>query len=196
MQAIGHTVKMGSSIAGNIASKRAERRMRRRMDAKLKDMETREQRDYEQQYYADPLATAASQRTLSMMQSYLRDQRKAAAGQTALGLGTEESLAAQREADNDAVGNLAGQMAASATARREHLRDQHQTAQEGFTRTRMGWDDQHYRNRLGQIRLGVQAGYDGGNALIAGGKALNSAQGAQGGDEDGGGSPQGTGALS
>ncbi len=183
MQAVGHTVKMGSAIAGNIASKRAERRMKRRREAKMQEMEQREQRNFEQQYYADPLATAANQRTLTMMQDYLRQQRKAAAGAQAMGVGTEETLAAQKEADNAAVGNLAGQMAAQSTARRDQLNDTHQEKRDAFTQTRMGWDKEHFQNRLQQIQLGVKAGNEGGNALIAGGKAWNSAQGQPTGDD-------------
>ena len=190
LQAAGHTVKAGSAIAGNIASRRAERRMRRRNEKELKDMREKEQRNYEQQYYADPLATAANQRTLTMMQNYLQEQRKASAGARGLGMGTEESAATEKAAGTAALADAASQMAAKASERQEQLHDNHQIAQEGYHNTKIGWNKEHFQNRLGQIQQGVQAGYEAGNSLIAAGKAFNSAQGQPTGDEGGGGMPQ------
>lgn len=175
MKAVGHTIKMGSDIAGNIAARRAERRVNRRNDKLLKEMKETERRNYEQQYYADPMATAANQRALSMMQSYLQEQRKRTAGSRGLGMGTEESEAAEKAQGTAAMADAASQMAAGATLRQNQLRDAHQSAQEGYSNTKIGWNKEHYQNRLNQIEKGVQAGYKAGDALIEAGNSFSAA---------------------
>ena len=172
MQIAGQAIKVGGTIGGSIAARRAERRMRHRNEKLLSDMRSREQTNFENRYYADATATADNQRSLTMMQDYLRNRRAELSGQQAMGMSTGESMAAQKAADNEVVAQTASTIAANASTKKDALLDNHIAAQESFDQTKMGMNKEHFNNRLQQIKNGVKIAQDTGDTLIETGTAM------------------------
>lgn len=176
LQVAGQAVKTGGAIGGSIAARRAERRMRRRNDKVLKDMRNREQNDYEYQYYSDATMTADNQRNLTNMRDYLRSRRSDLAGLQGIGMGTGESMAAQKAADNDTVAQTYSTVSANTDARKSMLRQNHLASQESYDQIEIGNNKEHFQNRLRQIQNGVKMANDTGDALIKAGASMKGGQ--------------------
>ena len=164
-QGAGTLIKIGAKIGGSIAARKAERRYRHRQDKLLKEMTNRENANFENQYYADATATADNQRALTQMQNYLRQRRSELSGQMGMGMASEESLATQKAADNEAVAQTYSTVAANATGRKDALLDAHQSKLDDIAGTKMGLNREHLANRQTQIQNGVKIGEDTGNQL-------------------------------
>lgn len=166
LQIAGQVIKIGGAIGGSIAAKRAERRMRRRNDKLMNDMRNREQSNFESQYYADATMTADNQRNFTNMRNYLRDRRAEQSGLQGVGMGTSESMAAQKAADNDVVAQTYSTVAANAAEKKDMLRQNHVAAQESYDQIGITNNKEHFQNRLQQIKNGVKIANDTGDALI------------------------------
>jgi len=82
---------------------------------------------YNRRYYEDSTQRADAQRLLSLTEEALKRRNKAAAGKAAVMGATEESVAAEKEANNDAYANVVGQIAAAGEQRKERIEQQYQS---------------------------------------------------------------------
>lgn len=177
LEGAGYGMKATGSIFGNIFSSRAARKTNRLVNQQLDNQESRATSEFESQYYADPSQLAGNQLALTKMQDYLRDQRKARAAANAVTGGTEESVAAAKAVDNQAVGNLAANMASSTEARRNALRDQYNNVLTGISNARIAQIQNEGNQKQQNIGNWMNTVNQFGNSMIASGQGLSQMQG-------------------
>lgn len=138
MGLIGAAVGAAGSIFGGISASRAMKKMKRNVEAQRK----KNQDWYDRRYNEDATQRADAQRILTMTEESIKNRNKQAAGTQAVMGGTEESVAAAKAANNEALASTTSQIAASADARKDAIEQQY-----------MQKDDQ-YVQQLNQIEQG------------------------------------------
>lgn len=119
---ISGAMGLGSSIFGGIKAARAMRQARNRIN----QQRDQNQAWFDREYNQDATRRADAQRVLSITEQAIRDRNKAAAGQQAVLGGTDESLAAARQAGSQAVANAAAGIAAQGASRKDRIAAQYQ----------------------------------------------------------------------
>lgn len=138
MGLIGAAVGAAGSIFGGISASRAMKKMKRNVEAQRK----KNQDWYDRRYNEDATQRADAQRILTMTEESIKNRNKQAAGAQAVMGGTDESVAAAKAANNEALASATSQIAASADARKDAIEQQY-----------MQKDDQ-YVQQLNQIEQG------------------------------------------
>lgn len=87
---------------------------------------------YNRNYYADTTQRADAQRILTLTQESVKRANRAARGRAAVMGGTEESVAATKQANANAMADAAGQLAANAEGRKQAIDQQHMATQMGL----------------------------------------------------------------
>lgn len=138
MGLIGAAVGAAGSIFGGISASRAMKKMKRNVEAQRK----KNQDWYDRRYNEDATQRADAQRILTMTEESIKNRNKQAAGAQAVMGGTDESVAAAKAANNEALASATSQIAANADARKDAIEQQY-----------MQKDDQ-YVQQLNQIEQG------------------------------------------
>lgn len=138
MGLIGAAVGAAGSIFGGISASRAMKKMKRNVEAQRK----KNQDWYDRRYNEDATHRADAQRILTMTEESIKNRNKQAAGAQAVMGGTDESVAAAKAANNEALASATSQIAANADARKDAIEQQY-----------MQKDDQ-YVQQLNQIEQG------------------------------------------
>lgn len=138
MGLIGAAVGAAGSIFRGISASRAMKKMKRNVEAQRK----KNQDWYDRRYNEDATQRADAQRILTMTEESIKNRNKQAAGAQAVMGGTDESVAAAKAANNEALASATSQIAASADARKDAIEQQY-----------MQKDDQ-YVQQLNQIEQG------------------------------------------
>ena len=100
---IGGAMKIGGSIFGGYKASQAMKQVRKNLDNQL-----RENQDwYDRRYNEDATQRADAQRMLAMTNQAIKERNKAAAGTQAVMGGTEESVAATKAANANALSDMA-----------------------------------------------------------------------------------------
>ena len=118
--AIGAGMQAIGSIAGGIAQKRAMQKV----EASLEKQQQQNQDWYDRRYNEDATQRADAQRLLTMTENSIKERNKQAAGAAAVMGGTEESVAAAKAANNQALADATSQIAAQADARKDTIEQQ------------------------------------------------------------------------
>ncbi len=119
--AIGGALGIGGSIFGGISASKAMKKIKNNLQSQQKE----NQNWYERRYNEDATQRADAQRILAMTNENIRQRNRAAAGTQAVMGGTEESVAAAKAANNDALAEAASQIAVSGERRKDHVEDQY-----------------------------------------------------------------------
>jgi hypothetical protein len=125
---IGLGVSAASSIFGGIKASREAKKQKRAIEAKRAQNEAW----YNRRYNEDGTQRADAVRLLTMTQDNIRQRNRAAAGRAAVTGGTEESIAADKEAGNEALANATSTIAAQADARKDTIEQQYQQNDEAY----------------------------------------------------------------
>lgn len=118
---IGGALSLASTALGGWQSYRAAQKAKQA-----------EQNWYDRNYYADPTQRADAQRILTLTQENMKRANRAARGRAAVMGGTEESVAATKQANANAMADAAGQIAANAEGRKQVIDQQHMATQMGL----------------------------------------------------------------
>lgn len=118
---IGGGLKVAGSIFGGISASKAMKRAKRNINNQLKD----NQNWYDRRYNEDATQRADAQRVLTMTEESIKNRNKAAAGAQAVMGGTDESVAAAKEANNKALADTTSQIAAAAEERKDQIEQQY-----------------------------------------------------------------------
>lgn len=121
MGLIGAAVGAAGSIFGGISASRAMKKMKRNVEAQRK----KNQDWYDRRYNEDATQRADAQRILTMTEESIKNRNKQAAGAQAVMGGTDESVAAAKAANNEALASATSQIAASADARKDAIEQQY-----------------------------------------------------------------------
>lgn len=117
MGLIGSAIGAAGSIFGGIKASKAMKKVKRNVEAQRQ----KNQDWYDRRYNEDATQRADAQRILTQTEESIKQRNKAAAGSAAVMGGTDESVAAAKEANNKALADATSQIAADAEARKDNI---------------------------------------------------------------------------
>ena len=117
MGLIGSAIGAAGSIFGGISASKAMKRAKKNVEAQRK----KNQDWYDRRYNEDATQRADAQRILTQTEESIKQRNKQAAGSAAVMGGTEESVAAAKAANNQALADATSQIAANAEARKDNI---------------------------------------------------------------------------
>ena len=160
---IGAAISAASAIYGGIKSSQAAQEANDKVEA----MKRENKAWYDRRYNEDPLQRTSAQRVLTKTQEMLRQRNKAAAGRQAVMGGTEESVAAEKARNNEALAEVASRIAAQGDAQKDAIEQQYRATKAGLTQQQIGIEQQRAQNiaqataGVGQAAGGLASGIDG-----------------------------------
>ncbi len=138
MGIIGSAIGAVGSIFGGISASRAAKRAKRGVEAQRK----KNQDWYDRRYNEDATQRADAQRILTQTEESIKARNQQAAGSAAVMGGTDESVAATKAANAQALADATSQIAASAEARKDNIEATYLQ------------NDNAFQQQLNQIELG------------------------------------------
>ena len=120
--AIGGALKIGGAIFGGISASKAMKKAKKNIQAQQR----KNQDWYDRRYNEDATQRADAQRVLTITQDNIRKRNQQAAGIQAVTGGTEESVAAAKAANNEALADAASQIAVNGERRKDSIEQQYQ----------------------------------------------------------------------
>lgn len=119
--AIGGALGIGGSIFGGISASKAMKRAKKNVEGELRD----NQNWYDRRYNEDATQRADAQRILTMTNDNIRQRNQQAAGAQAVMGGTDESVAATKAANNQAIADATSQIAVNGERRKDQIESQY-----------------------------------------------------------------------
>lgn len=117
MGLIGSAIGAAGSIFGGISASKAMKKAKQNVEAQRK----KNQDWYDRRYNEDATQRADAQRILTQTEESIKQRNKQAAGSAAVMGGTDESVAAAKAANNQALADATSQIAAQADARKDNI---------------------------------------------------------------------------
>ena len=117
MGLIGTAIGAAGSIFGGIKASKAMKKAKKNIEAQRE----KNQDWYDRRYYEDATQRADAQRLLTQTDEKIKQRNRQAAGAAAVMGGTDESTAAAKAANNEALADATSQIAASADARKDNI---------------------------------------------------------------------------
>ena len=114
---VGGGLSAAGAIFGGISASKAMKKAKRNVEAQRK----KNQDWYDQRYNEDATQRADAQRILTQTEESIKQRNRAAAGSAAVMGGTDESGAAAKAANNEALADATAQIAANADARKDSI---------------------------------------------------------------------------
>lgn len=119
--AIGGTLGIGASIYGGISASKSMKKIKKNIENQM-----RENQDwYDRRYNEDATQRADAQRILSITAENIRNRNQQAAGTQAVMGGTEESVAASKAANAQALAEATSQIAVNGENRKDQIESQY-----------------------------------------------------------------------
>lgn len=110
------------SIFGGISASKAMKKVKRNLENQQKENRAW----YDRRYNEDATQRADAQRILTRTQEMIRSRNKQAAGTQAVMGGTEESVAATKAANSQALAEAASQIAVNGAQRKDQIEQEYQ----------------------------------------------------------------------
>lgn len=114
---VGGGLSAAGAIFGGISASKAMKKAKRNVEAQRK----KNQDWYDRRYNEDATQRADAQRILTQTEESIKQRNRAAAGSAAVMGGTDESVAAAKAANNEALADATAQIAANADARKDSI---------------------------------------------------------------------------
>lgn len=118
---IGSLIGAGMGALGSILGGISKNKMLREQMKNLKEQRKQNQNWYDRRYNEDATQRADAQALLTRTNEEIRNRNRAAAGSAAVMGGTDESLAATKEANAKTLADATSNIAASAEARKDAI---------------------------------------------------------------------------
>lgn len=119
--AIGGALGIGGSIFGGISASKAMKKVKKNLEGQMKE----NQDWYDRRYNEDATQRADAQRILTITNDNIRQRNQQAAGAQAVMGGTEESVAAAKAANNQALADATSQIAMAGERRKDQIESQY-----------------------------------------------------------------------
>ena len=148
MGLIGAAIGAAGSIFGGLSASNAMKKAKRNVEKRQRENEDW----YNRHYNEDSTQRADAQRLLNKTEESIRLRNRQAAGTQAVMGGTDESVAATRAANNQAVSDAASQIAAQSEARKDQIEQAYRQRDEQYEQQL----DQMEANRANAISQAVQ----------------------------------------
>lgn len=152
MGLIGSAFGVAGSIFGGISASKAMNRMKKNIEAQRKQ----NQDWYDRRYNEDATQRADAQRILTQTEQSIKNRNQQAAGSQAVMGGTDESTAAAKAANNQALADATSQIAVNADARKDQIEQTYQQ------------NEANYVNQLNQLEHGKASAIAGAVQGVAG----------------------------
>lgn len=117
MSILGSALGAAGSIFGGISASKAMKRVKKNLEQQAAD----NQNWFDRRYNEDATQRADAQRVLQLTEESIRNRNRQAAGTAAVMGGSEESVAASKAANANALADAASQIAASAADRKDKI---------------------------------------------------------------------------
>ena len=117
MGLIGSALGAAGAVFGGISASKAMKKMKRNVEAQRK----KNQDWYDRRYNEDATQRADAQRILTQTEESIKQRNRQATGAAAVMGGTDESVAAAKAANNEALADATAQIAANADARKDSI---------------------------------------------------------------------------
>lgn len=118
---IGALIGAGISAAGSIVGGMMGARSAKKAQENLEEQQKENQAWYDRRYNEDPTQRASAQRMITLVTEDVKKRNKAAQGTQAVIGGTEESVAATKEANNKAIADTVANIAAQGDAQKDAI---------------------------------------------------------------------------
>lgn len=119
--AIGSSLGIGASIFGGISASKAMKKIKKNLQSQMQE----NQDWYDRRYNEDATQRADAQRILTMTNENIKQRNQQAAGAQAVMGGTEESVAAAKAANNQALADATSQIAVNGERRKDQIESQY-----------------------------------------------------------------------
>ena len=119
--AVGGALGIGASIFGGISASKAMKKVQSNLEGQMKE----NQNWYDRRYNEDATQRADAQRILTITNENIRQRNQAAAGSQAVMGGTEESVAAAKAANNQALAEATSQIAVNGERRKDQIESEY-----------------------------------------------------------------------
>lgn len=123
---IGSLVSAGLGAVGGILGASSKNKLIKQQMRMLEQQKKENQDWYDRRYNEDATQRADAQRLLTLTEESIKKRNKAAAGTAAVMGGTDESVAATKEANSKALADTTSQIAAQAEQRKDAIEQQYQ----------------------------------------------------------------------
>lgn len=123
---IGSLVGAGLSAVGSIFGGISASEAMKKVNKNLQQQKQANQDWYDRRYNEDATQRADAQRILTKTEESIRNRNRQAAGAQAVMGGTEESVAAAKAANNQALADATSQIAVNAEARKDQIEQTYQ----------------------------------------------------------------------
>lgn len=150
MGIIGSAIGAVGSIFGGIAASRAAKKAKKGVEAQRK----KNQDWYDRRYNEDATQRADAQRILTQTEESIKARNQQAAGSAAVMGGTDESVAATKAANAQALADATSQIAASADARKDNIEATYMQNDNAF-QEQLNQIELNKANAIGQAAQGV-----------------------------------------
>lgn len=150
MEFIGSAIGAAGSIFGGISASKAMKRAKKNVEAQRQ----KNQDWYDRRYNEDATQRADAQRILTQTEESIKQRNKQAAGSAAVMGGTDESVAAAKAANNQALADATSQIAANAEARKDNIEATYMTNDNAFVE-QLNQLEQGKAQAIGQAVQGV-----------------------------------------
>lgn len=117
MGLIGSAIGAAGAIFGGISASAAAKKAKKNVEAQRQ----KNQDWYDRRYNEDATQRADAQRILTQTEESIKQRNRQAAGSAAVMGGTDESVAAAKAANNQALADATAQIAANADARKDNI---------------------------------------------------------------------------
>lgn len=121
--AAGAALKIGGAIFGGISASKAMKKVK----ANLNKQKQANEDWYNRRYNEDATQRADAQAILTRTQEIIRDRTRQAQGAQAVMGGTDESVAAEKAANNEALARATADIAINGEARKDDIEAQYQS---------------------------------------------------------------------
>jgi hypothetical protein len=154
-------IQLGTSIAGGVMSAKAARKRKNY----LKKEKVENENWYNRRYNEDATQRADAQQLLRRTRETIMRNNQAAAGTQAVTGGTDESVAAVKEQNAKALADAAGQISASAEARKENIDTQYNNNKRSINAQLAGVEAERAQNIANTTSNAVNAIGQAGSAI-------------------------------
>ena len=154
---IGTLISVGAGILGSVMSSRTARKQQESQQTELDRQKAENAAWYNRRFYEDGTQRADVQRSLTRAQDTLRRNSRAASGQAAVTGASNATVAATKEANNQAYADMVSQAAATAEARKDAVEQGYLEQKRNLSKQQIEADANRANAQIGAINTAVQA---------------------------------------
>jgi hypothetical protein len=153
---VGGAMKLGAGIFGGISAARAMRNVKSNLEQQKKD----NQNWYDKNYNEDATQRADAQRLLTMTEDSIAKRNRQSAGTAAVMGGTEESVAAAKEANAKALSDTMSSINTAAEARKSQIEQQYMAKNDSLNQQLNAMEQQKAQSIAAAVSGAASAGAD------------------------------------